>query len=41
MKKKPDVMIVLMMVFALGAALSNVTVGGPDHRAIAESVPVR
>lgn len=41
MKKKPDVMMVLFLVFTLGAALSNITVGGPNQQEIAASVPIR
>lgn len=41
MKKKPDVMIVLFLVFTLGAALSNITVGGPSQEALVESALMR
>lgn len=41
MNKKPNVMVILFLVFTVGAALSNITVGGPNQQALVESALVR
>ena len=41
MKRKPDVMLVLLLIFALGAALSNITVGGTSPQEVAQAISIR
>ena len=41
MKNKPDMIVMLFLVFTLGAAISNATVGGADPHEVTHAIHVR